>query len=333
MFRVGFHPRNPLAYRMFNIAIALLLIIASAPAFLVIALLLFVTQGREILYRGPRLGRDRRRFHILKFRTLCSRRAGPITRHCTLPRNAGIETPLGGLLRDTRLDELPQLFNILKGDMNICGPRPVRPEIAAIERRRIPDYDLRFAVKPGLIGPTQAYFGHATSKRIRARMNHALVRRPVSIAAELALLGRIGLAVLTRIVGRIIGETGAGAPHSAPAKLPARRPDIRLTDESGDWSCEVEGIDATTLTARGLPSRMVGRTAILYARLRSGALRKARLRISRSGEFGVFRYAAETDFGEFVIERYALGLVVLPPRLRTLTAEPEAAPEWERACA
>lgn len=325
MFQVGFWPVHAGWYRVFNFLTALSIIVLTLPLFVVIAVVLFATQGREIFYRGPRLGRDRRQFEIFKFRTLCPRRARRLTYNCTLPRDADITTPLGGLLRDTRLDELPQLFNILRGDMNICGPRPVRPEIARIEEARIPHYGRRFSVKPGLVGPTQAYFGHGASKRVRARMNNRLLKRPVSIPGELALLARIGVSVLAKIAGELFRLTTGTAP--------ARRRDMWLATEAGDRVCAVESIGNRRIAARGLSGYRDGEAAILYVRLRSGALRKARILLSASATFGVFAYTAETEYGEFIIERYALGLVVVPPRLGIVPVERDKQRELEQACA
>lgn len=324
---IGFRPRNEIAYRVFNFCAAAVLIALTLPLFLTISLLLLVTQGREIVYRGTRLGEDQKPFRILKFRTLCSTRAQALTYNCTLPIGANIETPLGNLLRESRLDELPQLFNILMGDMNICGPRPVRPEIAAIERERIRDYDLRFTVKPGLIGPTQACFGHGASKRVRARMNNRLVRRPVSIPAELGLLGCIAMSVLARI-GRKIGHAML---RTASVSKPRR--DMWLAMEDGDRMCQVESIGMRRIGVQGVTGGMVSGTAVLYIRLRSGALRKARVILSDSESHGVFNYSAETEFGEFIIERYALGLVVVPPKVGSLRTREDSVREFEQACA
>lgn len=322
MFQMGFKPENPELYRAYNFTISLTLIIVLLPFFVIISASLIATQGFGVFYRGPRLGVDKRTFQIYKFRTLCSRRAPELTRCCPLPKNANIETPLGKFLRETRLDELPQLFNILKGDMNICGPRPVRPEIAAIERTRIVNYDRRFSVKPGLVGPTQAYFGHGASKRVRARMNNRVATRPVSIAAELMLLARIGFSVFSKI----IAEIARVATRTATGPGPACRPDIWLVREGGDWLCAVDAIGARRIEARSLTCAAGGETAMLYIRLRSGALRKAKILLSDSGQFGVFSYTAQTEFGEFIIERYALGLVVLPPKIGALPAVALAGP-------
>lgn len=296
---------------------SIMVIIIVAPLFVTICVLLLYTQGREIFYFGTRLGESQKKFLIIKFRTLCPVRAKAMTRDCTLPKDANIETPLGRVLRETRLDELPQLINILRGEMNICGPRPVRPEIAAIERTRIPNYDLRFTVKPGLIGPTQAFFGHGASKRVRARMNNRLVTRPVSIIAELGLFARIGLLVLVRTLQNL-----ARCALSARSSTVARR-DIWLASEEDDKLCFVEEIGMRRIKVRGLQGSTGIGYAVLCIRLRSGAIRKARIMLSRAQTFGVFNYAAETEFGEFIIERYALGLVVVQPEVAALAVEEE----------
>lgn len=326
---IGFRPNSETNYRIFNLTFALAFILVSLPIFAIVSTLLFLTQGRQILYRGVRLGKDQKEFQIIKFRTLCSERAAEMTRNCTLPRNARIETPLGALLRESRLDELPQLFNILLGDMNICGPRPVRPEIAEIERGRIRDYDLRFTVKPGLIGPTQAYFSHGASKRVRARMNNRLVRRPVSIAAELGLLGNICLAVTSR-VGRKLMQI---ILRSGLASAPKARSDMWLVMEGGQRLCAVESIGMRRITIQGAPCGLGDTTAVLYIRLQSGALRKARVMLSENERYGDFNYSAESSFGEFIIERYALRLVVVPPKLGTVRVEEEPLVNLEQASA
>ena len=82
-------------------------------------------------------------------------------RHCKLPF-------FSKFLRDTRLDELPQLFNIMKGEMDFLGPRPLRPEIYDHMCKGITNYDLRFNVRPGLVGYSQLFTPHSSPKRIRA---------------------------------------------------------------------------------------------------------------------------------------------------------------------
>jgi len=170
-----------------NRVIAAVSIVLASPLFAAIMIALFVTQGREIFYAGARLGKDGKRFTLYKFRTLDTNKAKIITADKVLPANSGIETPIGKFLRASRLDELPQFFNILRGDMNIVGPRPVRPEIAMQEAQKNPFYQTRFQLKPGLVGATQAYMCHGTSKAVRAKFNYSLYRKEPNLMADISL--------------------------------------------------------------------------------------------------------------------------------------------------
>lgn len=219
----GYVPTFPRLYRLWNLALVLPLILFCLPLILVISLLLAASQGpSNIFYRGERLGLNRRTFQIIKFKTLRPE-AAKVTQNQVLPSDSNLETPMGKYLRVTRLDELPQLFNVLFGDMNMLGPRPVRAPIAAKCSATIPDYDIRFAVKPGLVGYTQALMPHGADKKIRARVNGILCRRPVAPAQEFLFLAITGLSVF-QWVGRearrglraIVGKTGQdGIPGSA----------------------------------------------------------------------------------------------------------------------
>lgn len=306
---VGFRATAPVAYRIYNILFATFLLIATSPTFIMVALALLVTQGPAIFYRGPRIGMGQRQFNIIKFRTLCTKRAKLVTADRTLPPDANIETPLGKILRETRLDELPQLFNIIRGDMNICGPRPVRAEIAAIERVRIPDYDLRFEVRPGLIGPTQACFGHGTSKKIRARMNNIAVKRPVNIAAEVSLLYRIGMCILEKFWQKISSKMHRKA-------FAAQKQDISLFDIAQNSSHAVHHIDRISVYTGGVDLMSEGH---LLVRLKSGAVRRAKIRLLPSSSAGNFNYEPIDEKDAFVIERYALGRVIIPPKVARIS--------------
>jgi lipopolysaccharide/colanic/teichoic acid biosynthesis glycosyltransferase len=218
--RAGYQPVNPRTHRIWNASVALVLIAIAAPAMIVISLALVLTQGTSILYRGPRLGRGRVPFTIYKFRTLRNdtaqlmRTDGALQQsaeacvwrlHNAAPPDAlvgrmQLETPVGGFLRKTRLDELPQLFNVLKGDMCLLGPRPVRAETAATFAARLHGYEERFSVSPGLVGYTQALMTHDTSQAIRQRFDLILCRRPAEARTEAMFLMRTALAVMTRTV-------------------------------------------------------------------------------------------------------------------------------------
>lgn len=122
--------------RAFDVSGAVGGLLFFAPAMTVITLAILLDDGGPILFRQVRLGRGRRPFEILKFRSM---RDGRITR-------------VGGLLRATGLDELPQFINILRGDLSAVGPRPVTAEDATKYGWTGPDADLRWTINPGLTG-------------------------------------------------------------------------------------------------------------------------------------------------------------------------------------
>ncbi len=160
--------------RAMNFVLALVALLLLAPFMLLIALAVKLTSRGPVFYTQTRVGIDRRWnrapapdgntrrdhdlggsvFTIYKFRTMCvnaEHLSGAVWAAKEDPR----VTPVGRFLRQYRLDELPQFINVLKGDMNIVGPRPERPSIFAQLRQTIPNYDARQRVKPGLTGLAQ----------------------------------------------------------------------------------------------------------------------------------------------------------------------------------
>ena len=145
-----------LVKRMVDIIVASLLLVISSPFFLLIAILIRCTDPGPVLYTQKRLTEGGTIFNIYKFRTMvvdAEKKSGPI--------KAGDKDsrilPIGHILRATRLDELPQLINILKGEMSMVGPRPERPELTEIITRHIPEFEYRLKVKAGLTGYAQIY--------------------------------------------------------------------------------------------------------------------------------------------------------------------------------
>jgi lipopolysaccharide/colanic/teichoic acid biosynthesis glycosyltransferase len=135
-------------------AAALVLLVLTAPALLAIMVLVRLTSSGPALYSQVRLGKGGRPFRIWKIRTMthdCERHSG--VRWST--RGDSRVTPLGRVLRATHLDELPQLWNILRGDMSLIGPRPERPEFATKLEKVIPHYRDRLLVRPGVTGLAQ----------------------------------------------------------------------------------------------------------------------------------------------------------------------------------
>lgn len=170
--------------------LAFLMIFGLSPLLLLIAALVLVVQGRPVFYSGERIGRNGRLFNIKKFRTLAldaeSRLRGTV-----LGARSNLETPLGRYLRVTRLDELPQLWNIAVGEMSFFGPRPTRLAVLVEQGGSLAGVLAAPPFKPGLIGPVQLYMPHGASKRIR----YAFLRR-IYVTSDIHKLSQFGLAVL-----------------------------------------------------------------------------------------------------------------------------------------
>lgn len=142
--------------RLADLALAGLLLVPAAPLVAAAWLLVRLSSSGPGVYTQTRVGRGGRAFTLYKLRTMihdCEGLTGP---RWSVPGDPRI-TPVGRLLRDLHLDELPQLLNVLKGDMSLIGPRPERPEIVADLREAVPGYDRRLAVRPGITGFSQIH--------------------------------------------------------------------------------------------------------------------------------------------------------------------------------
>jgi lipopolysaccharide/colanic/teichoic acid biosynthesis glycosyltransferase len=156
----AFEPRGvDAALRMLDVAIAGTAAVVTAPLSLGIAAVLKITSPRgPVLYRGWRVGRGGHLFQMLKFRTLApdaEQRLGPFLGPELTQLTQNEVTPFGRVLRASKLDELPQLYNVLRGDMSLVGPRPIRPAFFAELCAQIPQYWQRLVVRPGVTGLAQ----------------------------------------------------------------------------------------------------------------------------------------------------------------------------------
>jgi len=145
---------NRVLKRGFDLGFGTLALVVAAPLMLLIALGLRLGSPGPVLYRQERMGLDGRRFKMLKFRTMrvdAEVDSGPVWARPGDPRR----TRLGALLRRSGLDELPQLVNVLRGEMSLVGPRPERPSFVEEFRRKVPGYMLRHKVKAGITGWAQ----------------------------------------------------------------------------------------------------------------------------------------------------------------------------------
>ena len=144
--------------RGLDVAIAGGTLVATSPLIGAIAAAVRLTSGKPVLYRGRRVGRAGRIFTMYKFRTLvpdAEVRLGPYLGNTLSKLTEDEVTAVGKLLRSSQLDELPQLWNVLKGDMSIVGPRPIRPAFFEELCAEIPQYWQRLVVRPGMTGFAQ----------------------------------------------------------------------------------------------------------------------------------------------------------------------------------
>ncbi len=156
--------------RVFDVAASSLALLLAAPLLALIALLVRATTGSPVLYAQERMGLDGHVFRMLKFRTMrpdAEEKTGAVWTNENDPRR----TRIGRLLRRTNLDELPQLWNVLRGDMSLVGPRPERPTFIERFRREIPGYMLRHKVKSGLTGWAQIH-GWRGNTSLHERIEH-----------------------------------------------------------------------------------------------------------------------------------------------------------------
>jgi len=138
----------------FDRFVALLLLIPGLPIMFMVSILLFLTSDGPILYKQRRVGKNGKIFTLMKFRSMipdAEKKTGPVWTSVNDPRI----TKLGKLLRASHLDELPQIFNVLNGDMLLIGPRPERPEFTCHLSKAIPGYDNRSLIPPGVTGLAQ----------------------------------------------------------------------------------------------------------------------------------------------------------------------------------
>lgn len=158
--------RVDLELRILDVVFGSFFLLITLPLLALIGSALLLTSGRPLFYRGERVGRDGRIFEMLKFRTLrrgAEERLGPYLGSELVERTREETTRLGRRLRATQLDELPQLWNILRGDMSFVGPRPIRPRFFEQLAAELPAYWQRLVVRPGLTGFAQVRRGYETS--------------------------------------------------------------------------------------------------------------------------------------------------------------------------
>ena len=180
--------------RPFDLVVATALALVLLPVAALVALVVMLERRGPVLFRQERLGRDRGLFQILKFRSMehdAERATGPVW---ATPRDPRI-TPVGRFLRASHLDELPQLWNVLRGEMSLVGPRPERGHFVAQLESVVPGYAERFAARPGITGLSQIRSGYDESLRTvrrKTRYDRFYIRRSCVHLDLWLLMGTLG---------------------------------------------------------------------------------------------------------------------------------------------
>jgi sugar transferase (PEP-CTERM system associated) len=164
LFSEGFSASRSRAFakRFVDLALSLTLLAIMSPFIILTAIAVFLETGRPVLYSQQRIGLLGKEFRIYKFRSM-RQDAEKDGKARWASANDNRITRVGGFIRNTRLDELPQIYNVIKGEMSFVGPRPERPEFVSELKEKIPFYDTRHYVKPGLMGWAQLKYPYGAS--------------------------------------------------------------------------------------------------------------------------------------------------------------------------
>ena len=183
---VGLQIEQEWMKRCMDLVFSIIGLVLSSPIFLLAAISIKATDRGPVFYTQKRLTRGGEVFDILKFRTMIQD-AEKYTGAMLSEENDPRILPVGRILRATRLDELPQLINILKGEMSLVGPRPERPEIAADIEEKIPEFAYRLKVKAGLTGLAQVYGKYNTTFYDKLKLDLTYIRN-CSVFLDLRLI-------------------------------------------------------------------------------------------------------------------------------------------------
>jgi len=188
-FVVRERPADPVTKRLFDLALASSGFLFFLPLWMLISVAIYLEDGRPILFIQQRVGRGGREFTAYKFRTIYRRYDNQVAQAVAVHSDNHKVMRVGRLLRKTALNELPQLLNIIRGDMSFVGPRPEPPEFIAAYEKEIPDLGrIRYQIRPGLTGIAQVFGPHNMNPRNKLRYDLLYMRRR-SFLLDLKLIG------------------------------------------------------------------------------------------------------------------------------------------------
>ena len=190
MLRVDRYNPNPeytLAKRVLDVALSVFLLTLFSPILLVTAVAIKLQDGGPIFYKQTRLTKDGKEFRMMKFRSMVVTAEDDGVARLSTGKEDDRITKVGRFIRACRIDELPQLFNVLGGSMSLVGPRPERPEIAAEYEKELPEFALRLQARAGITGYAQGYGKYNTSPYDKLQMDLMYISRP-SIIEDVKIL-------------------------------------------------------------------------------------------------------------------------------------------------
>ena len=173
--------------RAFDIIASLFALLITSPVFLFTAIAIKTEDHGSVFYKQKRLTQNRKEFYIIKFRSMTENAEADGKPILSNGDNDTRLTKIGRKIRRFRIDELPQFYNVLRGDMSIVGPRPERPEIAEQYEQVIPAFGLRLQVKAGLTGYAQVYGKYNTSPNDKLKMDLLYINK-MSVVEDLRLM-------------------------------------------------------------------------------------------------------------------------------------------------
>lgn len=226
-----YHP--PMEYvaakRLMDILLCGAALILLLPVFVITAAAIYVSDKGPVFYRQCRLTQNGKRFYVLKFRSMrVDAEKDGVARLSTGENDIRV-TSVGRIIRKTRIDELPQLLNILRGDMSLVGPRPERPELAAQYEKELPEFALRLQAKAGLTGYAQVYGKYNTTPYDKLQMDLMYIAKPSLLEDLRIMFATVKILFLPESTeGVKEGQT------TAVKETDARQPDKELVGLSGE---------------------------------------------------------------------------------------------------
>jgi len=180
---------EPLSKRLFDFSLAATGFVVFFPVWLLISMAIYLEDGRPILFIQKRVGKGGKEFTAYKFRTIYRRYDNEVAHAVAVHSDDHKVMVVGRALRKTALNELPQLLNILRGDMSFVGPRPEPPEFIAAYEKEVPSLGrIRYQIRPGLTGIAQVFGPHNMDPRSKLRYDQLYMRRR-SFWLDIKLIG------------------------------------------------------------------------------------------------------------------------------------------------